>query len=354
MTRRPAVTVIEALMAIFVMAIGLLALLTLFPLGAVSMWQALKDQRTAETSINATSQYKAFGIGGDSSVVISSPAGSATTIFENPWPAATAGAPGVPSLATASTYIGPTYPVFVDPIQAAAVPAGGWVTAVSVGTAPAGPWPTMGGVVRGIPRTTTSVLPSGRTAQCWCTLQDDITYSDSGLPDTSPGYVQREGRYSFAYMVRRSNVGDTGPLDLTVVVYSGRSPGADAAGNPLGETVYGDASGATGTVTWGATAAGTADPTTVTINWTGVPTKPALRRGSWVLDARLTDTTGAAAPQGYFYRVVSVADVAANVMEVVVQRPLGGQLRAPNGVGVTGPLVVVDNVAEVFEKGTIY
>lgn len=45
--RRPrrAVTLVEVLVAIFIMGIGLLALLTLFPLGALSLAQSVKDDR---------------------------------------------------------------------------------------------------------------------------------------------------------------------------------------------------------------------------------------------------------------------------------------------------------------------
>ena len=45
MNRRNAVTLTEVLIAIFVLSIGLLALLSLFPLGAA---QVLKDQRGAD------------------------------------------------------------------------------------------------------------------------------------------------------------------------------------------------------------------------------------------------------------------------------------------------------------------
>jgi hypothetical protein len=47
------VTLLEALTAIFIMAIGLLALLTLFPIGAMSMAQAIKDDRCAQTASQA-------------------------------------------------------------------------------------------------------------------------------------------------------------------------------------------------------------------------------------------------------------------------------------------------------------
>src|SRR4051812_36179237 len=53
MNRRPAVTLVEVLIAIFVMALGLMSILALFPVAAVQMSQALKDQRSAECAANA-------------------------------------------------------------------------------------------------------------------------------------------------------------------------------------------------------------------------------------------------------------------------------------------------------------
>jgi hypothetical protein len=52
-TRRPGLTLTEALIAMFVAAIGLLALLVLFPLGAMQMGQSLKDERTAQVAAQA-------------------------------------------------------------------------------------------------------------------------------------------------------------------------------------------------------------------------------------------------------------------------------------------------------------
>src|SRR5438128_5219581 len=53
-TVRPAVTLTEVLVAIFVMGIGLLALLVLFPLGALSMAQAIRDDYAKRMADNAT------------------------------------------------------------------------------------------------------------------------------------------------------------------------------------------------------------------------------------------------------------------------------------------------------------
>ena len=47
LNERAGVTLIEVLVAIFIMGIGLLALLTLFPLGALRMAKAIQDDRAA-------------------------------------------------------------------------------------------------------------------------------------------------------------------------------------------------------------------------------------------------------------------------------------------------------------------
>jgi len=58
MNRRNAVTLTEVLIAIFILSIGLMALLSLFPIGAAQMAQALKDQRTAEAASIAGAQAR--------------------------------------------------------------------------------------------------------------------------------------------------------------------------------------------------------------------------------------------------------------------------------------------------------
>src|SRR5262249_21352821 len=53
MSHRNGVTLTEVLVAIFIMGIGLLSLLVLFPLGALNMAQAIKDERVAAAERNA-------------------------------------------------------------------------------------------------------------------------------------------------------------------------------------------------------------------------------------------------------------------------------------------------------------
>src|SRR3954463_6151804 len=53
MTHRPGVTLVEVLVAILITGIGLLSLLVLFPMGALEMAQAVKDDRTGHVKHNA-------------------------------------------------------------------------------------------------------------------------------------------------------------------------------------------------------------------------------------------------------------------------------------------------------------
>ncbi len=112
MRRRRGITLVEVLVAIFIMAIGLLALLTLFPLGALRMGQALQNDRTATAASAAANLCDAFGIREDPSFMNSNPPAGT-----QPWnwylqpPAPPAPYPAFQPAAR----IGGGYPLFVDP-----------------------------------------------------------------------------------------------------------------------------------------------------------------------------------------------------------------------------------------------
>src|SRR5262249_53709119 len=57
-TRRSGVTLLEVLVSIFVMGIGLLSLLALFPIGVLTMRQAIQDDRAASAGASATNIAK--------------------------------------------------------------------------------------------------------------------------------------------------------------------------------------------------------------------------------------------------------------------------------------------------------
>src|SRR5438874_5498403 len=99
--RRAGITLLEVLAAIFITGIGLLSLLTLFPLGALSFAQAITDDRAALAGGNAVATANAADMRGDGVVQ-----------------AAMQGQTMVPPLMLSPD--GPGVPVLVDPIGALA------------------------------------------------------------------------------------------------------------------------------------------------------------------------------------------------------------------------------------------
>ncbi len=134
-------------------------------------------------------------------------------------------------------------------------------------------------------------------------------------------------------MLRRPRSSNHSIVDLTVVVYSGRP------------NVFGQGETAYTPVTF--------DPTrnTVRVTWGAGQEKPAVRAGAWILDATKVSKVGTTLvpdPHGFFYRVVNVGEQGVqNGMNYV---DLELQTR-PKQATDQGVLVVLDGVAEVFEKG---
>src|SRR4051794_9040579 len=109
MTRRSGVTLVEVLVAIFVMGIGLIALLTLFPIGMLRMAQAMRDARSGEAAESAHAIAIMQNVRNDRLVMDVTPTeldGPIFDVFRNPFPT------GLPS---ADDY-GESYAVLVDPI----------------------------------------------------------------------------------------------------------------------------------------------------------------------------------------------------------------------------------------------
>ncbi len=297
MRRRRGITLIEVLVAIFIMAIGLLAILTLFPLGALRMGEALQDDRTGSSASAGANVCDAFGIRTDPAFY-NPTANPPVNWFLAP--------PGLPPAAQN----GSGYPVYVDP----------W--GVSIGSGP------VGGL---IPRGAPSMIPGYTTAstpsvqQRYFTLLDDLTFFTNGAPDTSSG-IQRFGRYTWAYLLHRSQpASPTSLVDLTVVVYAARSTSS------LGENTF--------------TAAGNANDTNVSLSWTPPgQAAPNIKRGGWILDTTIDkDSNGVIlGVHGLFYRVVSVTQPSNTVMNLEVQVPL---VKGVNSI------TVLDNVADVSRVG---
>jgi hypothetical protein len=247
----------------FIMAIGLLALMVLFPLGALNMGQALKDDRCASTAAMAEQVAVVQNIRHDTNVV---------TAFSN----------------------NPGLPVYVDP------------NGVIQG------WATVGQPPSTIPRVSPAFIGGSQAlADRWFSLPDDVKFSDSSFADTTAGFVDRGRRYSFAYLLRRPNPSLDGLVQLIVVVYSNRPVGSVSLETTL-----------SGTVT---------SPNGLQIT----ATQTSLKRGGWIMD------TG-----GNFFRVTNLADAGGTTtIEVSPDFPAAS-------IGGTVTFMIMDYVAEVFDKGT--
>ena len=322
MTRRRGVSLTEALIAIFIMAIGLIALLTLFPMAALQMAQAIKDDRCGTAGNNGTVAARLFWRD-----IWLSPTGAeypeATVVTNYPElnaldnPNAAYGAAPNPQGAFApltATDTVPSYPVFIDPI--------GWFSQGSKG--PANQWWVAGyanGVARRPLSSLNTPLPGPRLRAC--ALLDDMTFDGNGAADMSTGSVPRGCRYNWGYFIKRSNNNIRDAVDVTVVVYSGRA--ADVAPDEFALPA---------TFAQGSTY--------VSLNLNNGP-RPPLRRGNWILDASPPSNM-----HGQFYRVIGINE-AGGRLDLELQTPI----RGPSMAGDTGVIIIFDTLAEVFNRGTI-
>jgi hypothetical protein len=320
MARREAATLVEVLVAIFVMGIGLMALLVLFPLGALRMERAIQDQRCSECARNAHGICNARDVRNDIDLF------NPVDMFITPPPAP----PVYPGVDPG----GPSYPVYVDPIGYRLVPA------------PYQNW--LCGIPGSVQRSTVSYVRNhpnpGLAAMRWFSLLDDTIFAINGLPNTvAPGTYDRNNLYSWGYLLQRPLAGDLDVTDVSIVVYKQRPL---APGITLPEYAY---------VAYFDTAR-----SVVTLDYSAPgSTPPPVRPGEWVLDATPVLTTVGGVnyrtSHANFYRVASVAELAGNQMELEVQGPLRdfiGSSIPQSAPGVyQGTGIVLEGVVEVFGKG---
>jgi len=291
MRQRRGITLIEVLVSIFIMAIGMLALLSLFPLGALSMAQALQHDRAAAAAKIAAEYAEALDLRHDPKVMAEY----------------TASPPGFPELPT--TAATPSWPVFVDGF-------GGLVSTNRIGAS----LPATPGIARVIPSYATSL----QLTALWFSMPDDIVFAPNGTPDVSGGggLIQRGGRFTWAYLLRRPHASDPALVYLAVVVYAGRNTQTSG-----GESAY--------------SASGNKGESNLTLKYNPAQGKPALRQNAWILDATYDPTTKVV--HGDCYRVVNVSEIDGQTLSLEVEEALEANVNT---------VVVMDNVIEVLKMGT--
>lgn len=300
----------EVLIAMFIMAVGMMALLVLFPVGAVSMAQALKDDRCAYASYVSENVAIATNVRNQDANV--------NTAF--------LAAGTLPTSGALQSGL-----VFVDPYGVLAMPVVAPTNGIPLGVL---------GLSPGIPRVSPTFITIGgalapQFTDRWFSLQDDMTFNQSGTPDTiaTGGILDRGRAYSYAFLLRRqpalaysSNPFPTSmySVHLDAVVYKNRPvvsmtpevslPATVIPGVPNGMVV------------------------------TGVGTT--MKRGGWILD---TSYTGPATGliNGVFYRVTNLTEnLATGTTTVEVQQNLLVSPAQP-----LTQITIMDYVAEVFDKG---
>jgi type II secretory pathway pseudopilin PulG len=322
--KRSGATLVEVLVAIFIMAIGLLALLVLFPLGVLTMAQAVQDDRAANVAQNATALAVLQDVRHDPSLYAPPTAATPIDLFQNPL----FGTPPASNIFLDAADDAAGYAVYVDPFGVASFPAPykAWVGGQSLG---------------GVRRSSVSYA-SGPVLQRlqWFSFHDDITFAEDGTPrQIALNTMERSNEFTWAYLLRRPRQGEPSVVELSVVVYNKRSLAPDKVGLAPEEQAF--------------AAAYDTGRNAILVSWAaGAAATPAVRVGSWVMDTTPVQVSTTplkySQPHAYLYRVVGVTEVSDTAIELEVQTPLRGWA----GGGGNGTVVVMEGVVDVFEKGT--
>ena len=365
MVRRRGVTLVEVLAAIFIMGIGLLALLTLFPLGALSMSNSVRDNNAAAAGSAALGIAQSFNLRNDPNLLLAMQSPPSVTIGTN----TISGLPIQPN--------GPGYPVYVDPTYAIFSNNIGFIQPAIAGLSPTTP-----GIKRIAPffnnysaLAAKAKLP--KLTDRFFTYLDDINFDANGMPADPSGapanpnnvaqQIDRPGSLSWGYMIRPGRRGAnqasiTSPASLlpgasgtffdqvdemSIVVYRARP-----VNSPLGETPY--------------SASGIASSTSLTLFYNTVlpPTGvPDLRIGDFILDTTFdivpdpnNNNNQFGSVHGYFYKIVDFIDspttksmtlTLATPLRAPVVSTIGG---APSPTQM-GQVVHLKYVVDVQERG---
>ena len=337
---RRGTSLLEVLVGLGIMAVGAIGAFVLFPLSAINVSRALIDDRTTTCAITADGQMRDFHrMDVERATASGSPAPVGEfyhAAMDSPLPTA------------APLLHEPSMPAFVDPMGFYARTGPGQYAVGDAGQTT-------------IPRVNLSItnnLANGANlALRFCSQMDGLTYTDGG--NVPGGVDMRELRYNWLWVLQRPVQRDRYTVRMQVVVFDKRvhlyaPPGTEAV---LGPNV-------------------TFVPGTTSI--TNVPGTAEVRKGSWVMDGTVKNTsdpvtptagaTGAGSPpaaprvirplrHAEFYRVTSVTEVG-GTYTLEVHKPIvradGYSFAArPEEYQYTGTLVVMPTVVEVFERPTL-
>jgi hypothetical protein len=316
MNRRNGLTLVEVLTALFILALGVIAILTMFPLGASQMAFAVRDNRSTEAAFNADSYMRTYWKTQfieplrQPSLGAYDPAFDALDDPDGPGPAASSLPQAGPNEAS--------YPVVIDPM--------GYVIGNSPISNPGRSQNWIGDSPTNLPRRNLATIGSTLLAQRTCTLMDTLGYDDFGNPTD-----EREMRYNWLWIIQRpTNSSKFAAANMTIVVFDRRAN----LYAPLGsEAVYQNvlATPGTNSLIFGAS--------------------PDIKPGAWIMDATvyhpLAPTIGRPGIRhANFYRVSAV-----NGQQVELQSPI--KTPTDNGGAYNGTFVVLRGVSGVYSRSPL-
>jgi hypothetical protein len=373
MQARRGLSLTEVLIAIFVMAIGMIALLVLFPLGMLNMAWALKNNRTAQAigDANAVADLPMFASGG----------GTATrfNLRDDPWYTTLFKNSGLYQQLFNTTQNNWTFnpqdpstalALYVDPIgdlSLASPNPGSFVGGANQFNIPGLPPipPGTNGFQVGVPRVSSTLAGNMMGAKNWCSQEDDVTFNLDGsvtVDQLSP-VVERGRRYSWAYVCRWPRMSDLSVVQMSVVIYSARpSPLALNNGQIITtEPTYLGGGGFPAPnpkpAFWdvlaflqGSTTATLAMPPSPGNPGGGMPWPAPVKRGDWIFDNTQITPNDVTQPMrfvsGYFYKVIGISDPYVNSIGKTVQDVQLDRPARTSGFSA----VVLKNVVDVRDK----
>ncbi len=367
---RHAAPLLEVLVAIFIMGIGLMALLVLFPLGALRMAAAIQNERAAQAGVSASALANMADIRRDpgwvgpfwptNDFIYYPQAGSNGDAYLNPAPGLTPG----PADAEHRSF-----PLLIDPV--------GYLTAAGLGSQKSVGNPFGNFLLaRKCVGNTNILRPASLSYDVyrWFTFLDDISFDKDGnakavqiLAPPNPPTMERDIRFSCAFLCQRPRTADVSTVDCTVVVYNSR-PLSLTGSLDLPEYPYYryDNPSQTPEVIFDPVGALLPGPNLIRVyygiaNPTWPQAAPPMRTGDWVLDVSWTTTSGpnggaaVLEPHGFFYRIAGVTEGVDGqgraYVDYETQQPLRGFATATTSLA-GARLLFLDGVAEVFERGT--
>jgi hypothetical protein len=328
--RRTGLGLIEVLAAVFILGVGLIALLTLFPLGVQRMGQAFRDNRSTECANAADgvmrTLWKAEVVESNQPTELFFHAMSYPDFLIPPPPPPGTAVPfphpvnvpqGMPPTTTFKDLLvsgEPGYPVFVDGMGYAA--RNGLSSQYWVGD----PGTT------NLPRRTLNAATDPARAQRLFSALDGLYYDDFGKPTG-----ERDMRYNFAYLLRQPNASNPKVCEMTVIVYDNR---AHLYVRPNSEVVLRT----------------NARPGLTSLTFQlGSNDISSIKAGTWLMDATVNPTPQRARLRhAFFYRVVAVNEATGELELQTPIKPPSDNFDVKNYYPAT--FVVLHGVSGVFVR----